>query len=313
MRLPHLALVVSLLAPAVAAQIKNVPQPIEPGGEVHVAGEEGGSADEPSKTVDGKLMDAKAAAEAANMPRHARGMCHMVSAIHPNRIAPGTTGTGIVTMILEGDAVLTAPAPVQFQYVENQGPVTLAAAAFRPAKKARIAQAFAGREAYDNYAIFEVPLTVAAGTPHGRQQVNMVLTFDLHHAQSGALLGKFSDSVTIDIEVGIPTASSNLMQVGGAGAAAVPGGQGGLAPSTLTPAPQPKPPELTFPNRPEVQANLPAGETPPGATPSAPAEPLGGDPIPLVDEGGGLPILMVAMVAGSLLVLVILMLVLRKK
>ncbi|MEY3163032.1 MAG: hypothetical protein RIT25_3027, partial [Planctomycetota bacterium] len=205
MRLPHLALVVSLLAPAVAAQIKNVPQPIEPGGEVHVAGEEGGSADEPSKTVDGKLMDAKAAAEAANMPRHARGMCHMVSAIHPNRIAPGTTGTGIVTMILEGDAVLTAPAPVQFQYVETQGPVTLAAAAFRPAKKARIAQAFAGREAYDNYAIFEVPLTVAAGTPHGRQQVNLVLTFDLHHAQSGALLGKFSDSVTIDIEVGIPT------------------------------------------------------------------------------------------------------------
>ena len=313
MRLPHLALVVSLLAPAVAAQIKNVPQPIEPGGEVHVAGEEGGSADEPSKTVDGKLMDAKAAAEAANMPRHARGMCHMVSAIHPNRIAPGTTGTGIVTMILEGDAVLTAPAPVQFQYVETQGPVTLAAAAFRPAKKARIAQAFAGREAYDNYAIFEVPLTVAAGTPHGRQQVNMVLTFDLHHAQSGALLGKFSDSVTIDVEVGIPTASSNLMQVGGAGAATVPGGQGGLAPSTLTPAPQPKPPELTFPNRPEVQANLPVGETPPGATPSAPAEPVGGDPIPLVDEGGGLPILMVAMVAGSLLVLVILMLVLRKK
>ena len=313
MRLPHLALVVSLLAPAVAAQIKNVPQPIEPGGEVHVAGEEGGSADEPSKTVDGKLMDAKAAAEAANMPRHARGMCHMVSAIHPNRIAPGTTGTGIVTMILEGDAVLTAPAPVQFQYVETQGPVTLAAAAFRPAKKARIAQAFAGREAYDNYAIFEVPLTVAAGTPHGRQQVNMVLTFDLHHAQSGALLGKFSDSVTIDVEVGIPTASSNLMQVGGAGAATVPGGQGGLTPSTLTPAPQPKPPELTFPNRPEVQANLPVGETPPGATPSAPAEPVGGDPIPLVDEGGGLPILMVAMVAGSLLVLVILMLVLRKK
>lgn len=313
MRIPHLALVVSLLAPAVAAQIKNVPLPIEPGGEVHVAGEEGVSADEPAKTVDGKLMDAKAAAAAANMPRHARGMCHMVSAIHPNRIAPGTTGTGIVTMILEGDAVLTAPAPVQFQYVETQGPVTLAAAAFRPAKKARIAQAFAGREAYDNYAIFEVPLTVAAGTPHGRQQVNMVLTFDLHHAQSGALLGKFSDSVTIDVEVGIPTATSNLMQVGGAGAAAGPGGQGGLPPSTLTPAPQPKPPELTFPNRPQVEANLPAAETPPGAAPSAPAEPVGGDPIPLVEEGGGSPILMVAMVAGSLMVLVILMLVLRNK
>lgn len=313
MRIPYLALVVSLLAPALAAQIKNVPQPIEPGGEVRAEGVEEGSADEPTKQLDGKLLDPKAAAEAANMPRHARGMCHMVSAIHPNRIAPGTTGTGIVTMILEGDAVLTAPAPVQFTYAEVQGPVTLAAAAFRPAKKARIAQAFAGREAYDNYAIFEVPITVAPGTPHGRQQANLNLTFDLHHAQSGALLGKFTDNVTIDVEVGIPTASSNLMQVGGGEALGAPAAQNGLTPSTLTATPQPKAPELTFPNRPQVEANLPAGEAGGAAPAVAPTQPAEGDPIPLVDESGGLPILMVAMVAGSLAVLVILMLVLRKR
>lgn len=312
MRLPHLALALSLLAPVAAAQIKNVPQPIEPGGEVHAEGSEQGSADEPSKTVDGKLLDAKAAAEAANMPRHARGMCHMVSAIHPNRIAPGTTGTGIVTMILEGDAVLTSPAPVQFTFAERQGPVTLAVGTFRPAKKARIAQAFAGREAYDNYAIFEVPLTVAAGTPHGRHQANLNLTFDLHHAQSGALLGKFTDNVTIDVEVGIPTSASNLMQVGGeaagsaAGAGAAAASQAPATGSGAAPA-EAKPSE---PIRPQVEANLPASEPAPAAAGEAP---VAFDDVTLVEEGSGLPTLMVAMIAGSLAVLVILMLVLRSK
>jgi hypothetical protein len=163
----------------------------------------GGGADE------GELLPVKSAEKNGKKivlskphPTAARGLCHFVGSCEPKQIPAGSSGTVLVTMVLEGDAVLPFPAPVTIEMAPHQGPITPGAASFRPAKAATLAPAFRGQLAYDNVAIFEVPVFVDAAAKDGKFSLSMSVKFSLNSAKSGQLIGNYQDQAFAQIEVG---------------------------------------------------------------------------------------------------------------
>src|SRR5438045_1855889 len=76
-------------------------------------------------SADGKEGKEKTEPSGPPAPRSAHGQCHLVGSVHPKRVLPGSSGTLVVVMVMESDAVLVAPPPVTFQIPPDQGPVHL--------------------------------------------------------------------------------------------------------------------------------------------------------------------------------------------
>lgn len=185
-----------------AGQFKQVEQ-VDPSGD---AGEADGSAE------DGKEAAAKAAFEnltpeerlERSIRSGAGSLCRFVASVRPARLLPGQSGTLYVTAILQGTAVLPAPAPVTVTSPAQQGLVALGAAAFQDAKPGRLAQAYLGRPVYDNTATLEIPITMSADAKLGqRQPVHVDLKFDLYDGGTAQVVGRFLDRATVEVEVGL--------------------------------------------------------------------------------------------------------------
>jgi LPXTG-motif cell wall-anchored protein len=74
----------------------------------------------------------------------------------------------------------------------------------RPAEPGRLAQAYQGRPVYDNYAVFEVPVTMTSEAKLGEKHtVALDLKFDLYDGNSAQPVGRFVDRVATEIEVGV--------------------------------------------------------------------------------------------------------------
>ncbi len=179
------------------------------------------------RPVSGELMKAEEGGEGGKVeaPRYrpARGFCSFVLSVTPARVPPGGRGTLIVTMLFEGNAVMTAPPPVRFNIPSEQGPFQVGPASFRPPKAGYLTEAFRGQPVYDNYAIFEVPFGVDRSSPLGKFRLGGELEFDLHNGSTGQPIQTFLERVGISVEVGeAPAEAIPVLRAGGTDDAVIP-------------------------------------------------------------------------------------------
>lgn len=187
----------------------------------------------------------------------ARGQCRFDGAVQPKRLMPGQTGSLRVTMILEGDAVMTSPSALQLKAAP--GSMEIATWSLQPPTQARVAQAYLGQQVYDNWALVEAQVVMPTNARIGeKRNVVLELDFELHHGTSGQSLGNFHETVAIPCEVGIAAAPAVAVRAGQAGVtgggepqAATTEGKGPGAdgqPQAQTPAnPSPSAADLTDP------------------------------------------------------------------
>jgi hypothetical protein len=162
-----------------------------------------------SEAADGGAEDAKAAAAQGGVvgtPAEpvigSRGYCRIEVAVRPGRLLPGQSGTAVVTMILEGDAVMVAPATVDVHAAAG-GPLQFGTATLSPPERGRLAKFFRGQPVYDNWAVLHVPVTMSANVPLGSKQVaGLDLAFDLANGTTGQPIGRFAERATVSVEVG---------------------------------------------------------------------------------------------------------------
>lgn len=140
---------------------------------------------------------------ARNISNGASAHCRFYTSFRPAKLMPGQSGTMLVTMTFHGAAVLPAPPAIEMVSGPRQGPVTVGTLAVRPAEPGRLASGYLGRPVYDNFAVFEIPVTLTGEAPIGsKQPVSVELKFDLYDGVSAQPIGRFVDRATGEIEVG---------------------------------------------------------------------------------------------------------------
>ena len=234
---------------------------------------------------------------ARNTTSGASNYCRLMASVTPAKLLPGQSGTLRILATLQGHAVLPSPAPIEM----------LGALAARPADPGRLEKGYLGRPVYENYAVFEVPVTMAPTAVIGsKHTVAVDLKFDLYDGNSAQAIGRFLDRAATEIEVGRaldPEVKGVPRRAETAPAAAVqaPAGATNEAP-VVVPPPVP------------LQANAVVPE-PTRSTPAATStKEAGADPVaqlPVDDEGGGLP--MPLLLGGGALLLAVVLLLARKK
>jgi hypothetical protein len=243
---------------------------------------------------------------ARNITSGASAHCRFLATVKPAKLLPGQTGTLFVTAVLLGHAVLPDPAPFEIMSPAQQGSVAIGAVAAQPAEPGRIEKAYLGRPVHENYAIFELPVTMGADAPLGsKHAVNVEMKFDLYDGNSGTAISRFLDRVTAEIEVGRvldpaiqgvarPAAAASERPVVIAGAGEAP------APTVAANVPAPL----------AGQAVVPAAAVPAAAGAPTSAEPAATLAPPTADDGG-LPTGIA--IGGGAVVLLLLVLLLRRR
>lgn len=249
---------------------------------------------------------------ARSVRHNASAFCRFVPALKPQKLMPGQTGMLVVSAVFTGQAVMPSPAPLQMLGAPQQGFVTLGGLQMRPAENGRHAAAYVGRPVYDNYAIFELPVTVASDAQIGaKQAVGIDLQFDIYDGGSGQPIGRFIDRVNVEVEVGrvadppvqggFPGQGSDSVPAPDAppAAAAVAASAAGSAPVTdHAPA---------LAGQPVVPAST---DAPPAASPQ-PAAATEPDWSTMQDDAGGMP--WPLWVGGGVLLLGLVLLLARKR
>ena len=244
---------------------------------------------------------------ARNVTSGAGAFCGFQVSVSPAKLMPGQSGTLKVLATLRGNTVLPSPAPIEMVGPQQQGKVTLGGLTPLPASPGRLAAAYVGRPVYDNYAVFEVPVTMAADAPLGSKHVAAVdMRFDLYDGNSAQPIGRFVDRVAMEIEVG-RVADPEVRGMNKAAA-----------------SPEPKP-DAPAPTTAASEGGSDAGApTPlagrvlvadPAPAPPAPSASVDGPatdaPPPTVEESGGMPVLLLA--GGAVAAVVVGLLLLRRK
>lgn len=242
---------------------------------------------------------------ARNVTNGASAYCRFVASCRPPKLLPGQSGVLYVTALLQGNAVLPSPAPIEVLPRTKSNPISLGSLAVQPADAGKLAQAYLGRPVYDNFAVFEVPVTMGPeakiGEKHG---VYLDLKFDLYDGNSAQPVGRFIDRVSTEIEVG---------------AAPDPVVQGGVKKPAVQPAAAtPQEPVEAAPPTERGDEVVTAREDQPVAVPAGAASatdvdpaPAWSTPPPTAETGDGLPLPL--LLGGGALVVVILLLLLRKR
>jgi len=168
-----------------------------------------------------------------------RGYCIIRGSVQPRRIAPGGTGTVVLTMLLEKNFVMTSPANLEFDYLPEQGSIRVGRPVLRPAREGTLETMFKGQPVYDNYAVIDVPISVAPDAKFGEHHVRLKTIFDITNGTTGQLFQRFLEPTGAVVEVGeaIPENIAPRLQSGpDAVARPLPGSAGGgaAAPSLMS-------------------------------------------------------------------------------
>jgi len=242
---------------------------------------------------------------ARNITSGAGAYCSFQVSVVPAKLMPGQSGTLRVLAALRGNTVLPSPAPLEMVGPTAQGSLTLGALSPLPAGPGRLAAAYLGRPVYDNYAVFEVPVTMAGDAALGSKHVAAVdMRFDLFDGNTAQAIGRFVDRVSMEIEVG-RVADPDVRGLA-RGASAPPAD----APPTGAPAAAPVAAPDAGLDRPLAGRVLVADPTPATAAPTA-TEPPPEPSQPAVDEAGGVPTGVLA--GGAVAAVVLGLLLLRRK
>lgn len=132
----------------------------------------------------------------------ARGRCRFDGAFQPKRLMPTQTGKLLVTMVLQADAVMAAPASVQVTPLGNS--VTIGAVRVSPPTNGTVAEAYLGKPVYDNWALIEIDVTMPPDAQLGEKRTAALqIEFDLNEGATGKPLGHFRERVSYACEVGV--------------------------------------------------------------------------------------------------------------
>jgi hypothetical protein len=238
---------------------------------------------------------------ARNITSGASAFCRFYATVKPTKLMPGQSGVVSVAAILLGDAVIPSPPPMELIGAAQQGVIGVGAMSFQPAQPGKHAKGYLGRPVYDNYAIFEVPVTVSSDAEIGKKQrVAIDMRFDLYDGNSGQPVGRFVDQVSTEIEIGRALDPAVAMARDGAARSSAKTAVEPIAQQVTEPKPQPRVLE---------------GEviTPAAAPTPVPQQPEDAPEIPVgVDTGETLLPLPMLVGGGVLLLLIVLMLARRK-
>ncbi|MGE3172292.1 MAG: hypothetical protein AB7O97_06665 [Planctomycetota bacterium] len=132
----------------------------------------------------------------------ARGRCRFDGSFQPKRLMPTQTGKLLVTMVLQADAVMAAPASVQVTSLGNS--VTIGAVRVSPPTNGTVAEAYLGKPVYDNWALLEIDVTMPPDAKLGEKRTAVLqIEFDLNEGATGKPLGHFRERVSYACEVGV--------------------------------------------------------------------------------------------------------------
>lgn len=248
----------------------------------------------------------------ASLRRGSKAYCRFVAACRPPKLMPGQSGTLLITAILQGQSVLPAPLQMTMTPRVPGDMVSVGSLAAHPAEPGTMAKAYIGRPVYENTAVFEMPITMAATAKLGQKQpVAVDLQFDIYSGDSGQAVGRFVERVSTDIEV----APYVEPAVNGR---STPPPQDAAQPVPVAPAAS-----SNDEGRSDASASKPADDAMGGVALPVPAlgtgpeevlEPqsTGGSELPPTgSEGGGVPPMLI--VGGVAFLLVMVLLLMRKK
>lgn len=207
----------------------------------------GGEGAEGVKQGDQDFVDGKLVQREPMVHSGSRGFCRFDAAVQPKRLMPGQSGTVLVTIVLEGDAVLASASSMQVRPT-GQG-LTFGGWSLRPPTAATVAKAFLGQPVYDNWGVIEIPVTMPQSAPLGSRQVlPLDFEFDLVSGSTGVALGHFIERAVASCEVGVTT-----------------------DPVVAAPAAVAQPPVVPRASEPTPSATKPDGGVPPGPAAAAAA------------------------------------------
>ncbi|MEZ6038333.1 MAG: hypothetical protein R3F29_12690 [Planctomycetota bacterium] len=243
--------------------------------------------------------------------RGASTHCQFVASVRPAKLLPGQSGTMVVAALLKGNAVLPAPAPVELLRALTEAPVDLGPLAVRPAELGADAQAYRGKPVYENYAWFEIPVTMRQDAKLGdKHRLAVDLKFDLYDGGSAMPIGRFLEQVAAEVEVGAaidPSVAGHRAPSAQATPAAQPVGSAPV----VKPVDEPGPIASGDAIQAKESVDSPAVVPEPSAAPTPAAGAGGGDVLPVASEEG-LP--MPLLIGGGVFaLLLVLLLVLRRK
>lgn len=243
---------------------------------------------------------------ARNVTSGAGAYCRFQASLVPAKLLPGQSGMLKVLATLQGNAVIPAPAPMEMVGLMQQGSVVLGPLSPLPAEPGRLAAAYLGRPVYDNYAIFDVPVTMAADAPLGSKHVAAVdMRFDLYDGNTAQPIGRFVDRVSLTIEVGaVPDPQVRGLAAPDAAPAAV-------APAAAPPADAPSVGAAGGAAKLPVDGQVRTPEPATTAPAAAVEAPAGDGPVPSADGAEGVP--MPLLLGGGVALAVLGILLLRRK
>ncbi len=276
-----------------------------------VEGERGRGGKEGLKGEKGEVPEENLTPEqrmARNITSGASAYCRFSASVAPAKLLPGQSGTLRVLAALQGNTVMPAPAPMELVAPAQQGALVLGPIVAQPASPGRLAAAYVGRPVYDNYAIFELPVTMAADAAMGSKHIASVdMKFDLFDGGTAQPIGRFLDRVSLEIEVGsVPDPAVQ----GFAAPVVEPAPDAASAPKT---APTSSADAAAGAGKPSLLAgNVVVPEPAPALAPAAadPAESADAAR-PVVQPSAGLP--MPLLVGGGAVLLLVLAMLLRRK
>lgn len=121
----------------------------------------------------------------------------------PRRIAPGASGVARLVLSMQRDSVLAVGTHLEIVCPTTEqarfGPWALAEPQIGSS-----AGAFRGRPVYENYALVEMPVTVTAGTAHGKYPIRMMVVADITDARTGTTTRRAQAQAVGELVVGPP-------------------------------------------------------------------------------------------------------------
>ena len=152
------------------------------------------------------LLDDEKAAEEIDPLAPRSGLTRFASMIvgqYPARVPPGGNGELRLIVALRGSHVIQDRAFVDPRIPEAQGKLQFNGAwELSEPRPGKVHDAFRGVPVYDDTLTVKIPFSVAADAKHGKHKVSLRPLFEISHASTRAVVGRYFGAAIGEIDVG---------------------------------------------------------------------------------------------------------------
>lgn len=137
------------------------------------------------------------------------GVLKLTASSETPRLHPGEASKLLVVFAPTGETMLLSPPPVTFLSPPQQGSVTLhGEPQFRPATPGAKSRSLKGVVVYEDTAILEIPFSISEKATPGLHHIDLSFRYELVANMRGGVLGPYTDSVGVDVQVVAATAEA---------------------------------------------------------------------------------------------------------